>query len=46
MEDRKEISKIKIVSDQEDEDKPVTRDTLDAPSEEEVEFIVKAAHTM
>lgn len=45
MKDQEEISKIKIVSDQE-KDKPLTRDTLEIPSEKEAEFIAKAAHTM
>ena len=42
VKDQKEISKIKIVTKQ--EEKELTRDSLDQPSsKEEIEFLVKAA---
>lgn len=42
VKDQKEISKIKIVIKQ--EEKPLTRDSLDQPSsKEEIDFLVKVA---
>lgn len=43
VKDKKEISKIKIITKQETE-KKLTRDSLDQPaSKEEIDFLVKAA---